>query len=494
MSENNINGQDFTESADVKRKEKKSFKQWLFGNVSKKGLYTAAVSILVAAIVIVFNLVIAQLPSSVMEFDLTGSKLYTVSDRSKEIISEKVSDDIQITILAQEDSVDERVMKFIKKYAAVSPHITVQQVDPVLHPSALETYDSKEDTVVVTNMATGKSASIDIYGFEGQSSAMLLYDYEYYYYYQQRRAVSFDCEGQLTSAIVYVVGTTTDSVYTLTGHNEEALPENMAELVEKSNLATDEIDLLVDGGIPEDCGTIVCYNPTADLSNDELTMLREFMSQGGNVILVIDSTDLKNFNSLMSDNGLELLEGYVGDESRYYTSYASYYGYYCFAPVVSASSSITSQFTQMNAMALYARGMVQSENMPENVTVTNLMTTSADGIHYIQEDVYESGQYIIGADAANSESGSHLIVFSSYYMFGDDIAGAFASLSNSNILLSAITSGFEGVESVNIGSRSLDIGYNTIKNPVPWMVLFVIIVPAAFIICGFVTWNRRRRQ
>ena len=153
MSENNINGQDFTESADVKRKEKKSFKQWLFGNVSKKGLYTAAVSILVAAIVIVFNLVIAQLPSIVMEFDLTGSKLYTVSDRSKEIIGEKVSDDIQITILAQEDSVDERVMKFIKKYAAVSPHYTVQQVDPVLQPSALENYHSKEDTIVITNKA-----------------------------------------------------------------------------------------------------------------------------------------------------------------------------------------------------------------------------------------------------------------------------------------------------------------------------------------------------
>jgi ABC-2 type transport system permease protein len=323
---------------------------------------------------------------------------------------------------------------------------------------------------------------------------MLLYSYEYYYYYQQRYAVALDCEGQLTSAVVYVVGDATDTVYTLSGHNEESLPENIASLVEKSNLATGSVDLLVDGQIPDDCGTIVCYNPTADLSDDELTMLRDFMSQGGDVILVLDQTDLKNFNTLLSENGLEMLDGYVGDQSRYYTSYASYYGYYCFAPVVSSSSDITSPYTQMNAMALYSRGMMQSDELPDNISVTNLMTTSSSGIHYIEEDVYETGQYIIGADAANSDTGAHLIVFTSYYMFGDDIAGAFASLSNSNILLGAITSGFDGVESVNIGSRSLDIGYNTIKNPFPWIVLFVIALPAAFIICGFVTWNRRRKQ
>lgn len=64
---------------------------------------------------------------------------------------------MKIRIIASESSIDTRIMRFIEKYADMSEHISIETIDPVLHPSALEKYNTSENSVVVSCEATGKS-------------------------------------------------------------------------------------------------------------------------------------------------------------------------------------------------------------------------------------------------------------------------------------------------------------------------------------------------
>ena len=120
----------------------------------RQGGYLAAVTAVVAAIVLLVNLIVGQLPSNLLEFDLSDHQLYTVSDTSVEFLS-TLDQDVEIVVLAEEGSVDERIAKFLDRYAALPSHITVTQVDPVAHPSAAKEYDASADSLVVRCAETG---------------------------------------------------------------------------------------------------------------------------------------------------------------------------------------------------------------------------------------------------------------------------------------------------------------------------------------------------
>ncbi len=99
-------------------------------------------------IAIAVNLIAGQLPESVKETDISGNKVYEISDTSREIIA-GLEDDIDITVITEEDYLDDMLRTFLRKYVALSRPSFHDIVDPVLHPSVLEEYDTEEDTIVV---------------------------------------------------------------------------------------------------------------------------------------------------------------------------------------------------------------------------------------------------------------------------------------------------------------------------------------------------------
>jgi ABC-2 type transport system permease protein len=126
-------------------------------------------------------------------------------------------------------------------------------------------------------------------------------------------------------------------------------------MLTKSNITvTPSLNLLMDGGIPEDCSLIIVNDPTADLANDELTMIREYLAGGGDIMLIMDNSGLANFNALMAEYGFGIEPGYVGDAASYYAQYAQYYGYFCMAPTLS-DTGVTAGITS-NAIVIYPAG------------------------------------------------------------------------------------------------------------------------------------------
>ena len=126
---------------------------------TKHGSYSVGLTVLVIAIVIVFNLVIGQIPEAYRNLDMSSTKIYEISDTTKDLLS-GLNDKVDMKVLAVKKDTDDRIKTFISKYAALSDKINVEWIDPVLHPSALTEYNTSENTIVVSCEATGKTTTI----------------------------------------------------------------------------------------------------------------------------------------------------------------------------------------------------------------------------------------------------------------------------------------------------------------------------------------------
>ncbi len=114
-------------------------------SVSVKALKTGAYSIgmiaAAVAVTIVLNMVVEQLPGSWTSLDLTGNKLYSLTDQTKEYLK-GVNEDVTIYVLVNEDSEDTVLGQTLDRYEELSEHIKVQYVDPIQNPRFHTQYTS----------------------------------------------------------------------------------------------------------------------------------------------------------------------------------------------------------------------------------------------------------------------------------------------------------------------------------------------------------------
>lgn len=464
------------------------------GVSSKRGIYTAAVSALAIVIVIIFNLAVGGLKPGMLEYDITGKDLYTVTDQSADFLK-TLDKDVDVVVLAQNDTIDKQLLKFINNYAKISPRIKLKFVDPVLDPTALTTYNAQENNIVVSCAETNKTRLLNLAGIDGYQDGLILYDAQTYYYSNQLKPVALDAEGQLTSAVNYVTSETVNKMYLLKGHGETDLGINASSSISKANIQTAELNLLKDGGVPEDCQMILCCNPEKDLTDDELTMLETYLQDGGKAMLLLDASALKNFNALLAEYGLQMQSGYIQDTERYYKEYARQYGYYCIYPVQSKESDITKPITT-DALLRGSRGMLQITAGRGDSVLTPFLTTSEKGVLVVDQNHSTQGEYILGASAIETIAGkvnaqSRLTVISAIDLISDDIP---TSLSNMEVFINAVTMNFGQAQNLVIPSKSLDVQLITISHPVFWSVLFIGVIPVALLAGGLVYWTKRRNR
>jgi len=458
---------------------------------SRHGTMSLVTIAVVIVIVIILNLIVGRLPKNILQLDISDEKLYAVSDTSKEFLK-TLDTDIELLLLSELGTTDERISKFVDNYAALSDHISVETIDPVLTPSVLDTYTAVLNSLVVKNAETGKFRVIP---FSGTENALILRDlnWQTYEYYES----AFDADGQITSAISYVSHSSSGVVYATTGHGESELGDTAAGIIEKSNLTVAEktVNMLLDGGIPEDCGLLIINGPSADISADEADLLLDYLKNGGDILLNLAIEDAPNFGKVMREYGMEPKAGFAGDTTRYYQQYANFYGYMCIAPVLSASHEYTYGINN-NAFILYPRAMDLVDPARDTIAVEWFLTTSDDGILYVDDENVENGKCTIGALATEETANgtARLTVVLSSSMFSEEILSGLPSMSNSTIYTNIITSGFEGANRVVIPAKALDVERNTINNYGWWALLYIGVIPLCVFVGGLVYWLNRRKR
>lgn len=495
---------------------------------TRHGAYSVGLTVLALAVVIVFNLVVGQIPEAFRNIDVSSTKIYEISDTTTGLLDD-LDKDVEMKVLAVKDETDDIIKTFISKYAALSSRIHVEWIDPVLHPSALTEYDTTENTIVISCEDTGKTTTVAF-------TDILVMDEYSYYYYGTTSYTEFDGEGQLTSAVNYVTNDVDRTIYQTTGHGESSLSATITDLMEKSNYTLSEVNLLMTTSIPEDCDLLFMYAPMSDLSQDEAQMLADYLGAGGKFMILLGDTslaELENLSGVLSTYGITPAEGYIADPSRCYQNNP----YYIF-PELTVSGDLAEGISSQMVLLTNTHGMTQADPERDTITVTPFMSSSEQS-YAVTEEAQEQGSYVLGAvatetvsaaddseggasdssteetdasdsgtetadtsdsgteDADASDTGeeleSRLTVISAASLIDPAITDTFTQLENTQVFMNAVSANFEGVQNLSIEAKSLNVEYNTVQHGGLFSLLMIFGIPAVILIGGFAVWFRRRK-
>ena len=460
-------------------------------NDSKRGSYTLAMTSIVIAIVIVFNMIVNLIPENKRQFDISSTNIYEISSKSKKIIN-KVDHDVTFYVLAEKSSTDKRIKTFINKYASLSDKIHIKWIDPVLHPSALTKYGAEENNIVISCKKTNRTTTVSFDDILVSSAS---------YYSTSSSASSFDGDGQLTSALNYVTSDKEYKAYYTSGHGESSLSSEVTSLLTKSRISTSDLLLMTATSIPDDCDLLIIDGATSDFTKDEVKLLSSYLKKGGKVVTLLAQTNksMKNLYGLLKDYGLTVQSGYIADTERSYQG-----NYYYLIPNLSVSGDMASGISSNSVMMINSKGMTQSTPARDSISTDSFMTTSSNG-YAVTEKKQTQGTYVLGATSTESvkvknskgkkvTKESRLTVYGSNMLIDEQITSSFSSLENLTLFTNSVTASLDNADNVSISPKSLEVSYNTIAHPGPFSILVVFVIPVGLIIVGFIVWFRRRRR
>ena len=460
-------------------------------NDSKRGSYTLAMTSIVIAIVIVFNMIVNLIPENKRQFDISSTNIYEISSKSKKIIN-KVDHDVTFYVLAEKSNTDKRIKTFINKYASLSDKIHIKWIDPVLHPSALTKYGTEENNIVISCKKTNRTTTVSFDDILVSSAS---------YYSTSSSASSFDGDGQLTSALNYVTSNKEYKAYYTSGHGESSLSSGVTSLLTKSRISTSDLLLMTATSIPDDCDLLIIDGATSDFTKDEVKLLSSYLKKGGKVVTLLAQTNksMKNLYGLLKDYGLTVQSGYIADTERSYQG-----NYYYLIPNLSVSGDMASGISSNSVMMINSKGMTQSTPVRDSISTDAFMTTSSNG-YAVTEKKQTQGTYVLGATSTESvkvknskgkkvTKESRLTVYGSNMLIDEQITSSFSSLENLTLFTNSVTVSLDNADNVSISPKSLEVSYNTIAHPGPFSILVVFVIPVGLIVGGFIVWFRRRRR
>jgi len=455
------------------------------------GSYSLIIAAVILAILIVVNICVSALPTSLTKFDISSTKLYSVTSNTKVVVN-NLKQDVSIYWIVQADQEDSVIENLLGKYESLSDHIDVVKKNPDVFPTFAAQYT---DETVANNSLVVES---------GERFRYIAYDDIYLQTsdpYSYTYTTSFDGEGAITSAIDYVVNEELPQVYCLEGHGERELPATFADQIEKANIEVQQLSLLTTDEIPDDCACIMVYAPQSDISEEEAAMLKDYVSGGGKLLVMagpVEDAELTNLYDIPADYGVTASEGIVVEADR---SHYAFQQPYILLPDM-ASSTITDSLIEENYYPIMpiAGGLTVSNT----TAVTALLTTSEDSFSkiagyaldtYDKEDGDIDGPFAIAVSIDAGSSGQIIWFAASDFM--EDMYNSYSSGANVDLGMNALSSLIGEREAIAIRSKSLNYNYLTISETegTKLKAAMIGIVPLVYLGVGiYVFVSTRRKQ
>lgn len=463
------------------------------GTVSM-GAYSTAVLVISAGAVVLLNVLLAELPPKYTVFDLTASKLYSLTDETEEMVA-ALEEDVDIYVLANEKQADEVLDASLKNYAALNSHIKVSYVDPAVNPKFFTKYTDAMISANSVIVESQKRSRVIDYGE--------IYQKEFDYATYSQTVTGYDGEGQITSALAYVATDEMPKIYLLEGHGELSFEEEFLAAIEKANVGYETINLLNYSQVPEDAACVVIHGPTEDLSGDDTEKLLAYMEGGGNMLIVTAYSDreLTNFNRILDFYGVQATQGLLIERDANYYYQDPFY----LLPDISYDT-ITEGVLNGGSYVFvpYARGLTVTEK--EGAEGIALLSASEECFArsnteiatYDKQEGDEEGPFVLGVASSRTvgEETSQAAIYSSEYIFTQNadeiVAGTNLKLFSGTIrsLVPTETAG------VSIPVKNYNVSFLAMAQSSILLltIITVIAIPSAFLVGGFLVWFGRRKR
>lgn len=466
----------------------------------KHGTYSMAVTAVVIAIVVVLNLVVQEIPSKYREIDLSSQKLYTIGEQTEKILK-NLKKDVTLYYIAQDGTESSDIKNLLEKYEEGSKHITVEQKDPAVSPKFASQYTSdniSNNSIIV--VCGDKSKVVDY-------SSMYETSINYQTYSQE--VTGFDGEGQLTSAINYVVSDNMPVLYNLEGHDESSMSETMKETIEKANIEIKSLNLLSEEAVPDDAECLFIFAPATDLTKEEADKIISYLENGGKALIVSNYTDedMPNFESVLENYGVQPVDGIVLEGNT--DNYVSQNPYYLLPNI--ESGEINSELSSQSRYVLVplAQGIKKADNIRDTLNISSILTTSDSAYSKTnlkdmdtmeKEDGDIDGPFDLAVsitEKVGDDKETQIAYFVSASIFNDSI-NSMVSGTNYELLSASLAwmCSTDDSNQISIPSKS----YDTTTLTVPtadinfWSIFVTGVLPVCTLLIGFGIWMKRRKQ
>lgn len=494
------------------QKEKGKFKKFMKSRKAKHGTVAMAITALVIVMVIVLNIIIGLLVNRFpdLELDLTSNNSFALQDDTIDYVSH-LNNDVTVYILMEKDKFESQgtyfvqAQKMLNKMASKSDgKMKIKYVDLTSNPSFTSNYP---------NVDWQSSSANNIVLVESGKQYKVLtltdcfeYDEQTYNYYGTYSFTGTKIEQAVVTAILNV--TTDDKVVVdmIKGNNEQdysslkSLLENNAYQVNDVSLATGDFD--------KDAKVAIMYAPSVDLDEKIVEKLSTWLSNDGKYgrsliyVPTADMGEMPNLDDFLKEWGMSIDRGYVfeTDETALvnanspYAFTVSYGDYYkdnlknSKIPVV-VSESHAVDITDENT----AHALLKTTNK------AGVLPIDADKSWDYKDAITGNGENVAAEGVMTNEDkkSSRVVVFGSYVMFSDTIM-QYNSFNNSAYFMNVINTIADKEDvGITIESKSIDnteLGITDVATQNTMLVVFVIVIPIAILVAGFVFWLRRRNR
>lgn len=454
----------------------------------KSGAYSSVITVIVIALVVVVNMVFNKLDLST---DLTSDSLFTLTRDSQKVLKD-VKDDITIYYMVTKGEEQDYIKRVIKQYNKVSDHIKVVTKDPVVYPNFSRKYvdDAVSDNdVIVVDETTGAAKYV--------SSDEMLYSDQYSYYTSGSSEQYLDVEGQITSAIQNVLSTDKKKIYVVTGHDEQSISDSLSKTLEKMNVDVQDISLVTQKKVPDDCSLLIEYGPQSDLRDSEKTVIMDYLKKGGTAILMPGYVEKEtpNIDEILDYYGMSIQKGIIYEGVGHYENYLNW-----IVPTINTDADVMSKFDDKDYVVIGSSQSIKEQkasSLRNSLKLTDILTTSKQSLlkkdpssqNTDKEKGDLSGPFAAGVYAEETvDDGTTKLTVIATNEVQDDLM--------QNVISGMLGDSKDGTTNTSIEAKSLS--YSTITmsagSAIVWSVVLVILVPLALLLTGFAIWFTRRRK
>ncbi len=319
-------------------------------------------------------------------FDWTQERLYTLSDKTTNVLAELSKDVEVIVFLSPVEPLYGPVKELLATYDAASPRITVREVDAERNlleaQSLVDRYEIGQLNVIVFDAGDDRRVL--------DTSDLADYDYSGMQMGQGPQMTGFKGEQVFTSTLLELIESRKPKVIFTIGHGELRLDDfspgglsTARVLLGQDNFELEDWTSLGESAVPDGTDLVVIAGPTSTWVEPELELLRRYLASGGRMMVLIDPTLSPTgglvetgLDSLLAEFGVEVGSDIVVDPANplpFFSAETIFVNVYDDHIITRSLDQ-----AQLPAILALARSVSRGEEV-DGVSVTELMRTSIEG-------------------------------------------------------------------------------------------------------------------
>jgi ABC-type uncharacterized transport system involved in gliding motility auxiliary subunit len=449
----------------------------LTGRQARYGSNALVLTLAFIGILVVVNVFVAE---NSKRWDLTEGQQNTLTEETLETL-EALPQPVEATAFFSPQTPSANAERLLENYKFYSDgKFDYEFVDPLSNPGVAQEANITKDGTIVFRLG------------------------------DQQELATIQSEREYTGALVRLMNTEQQVVYFLTGHGEFS-PDDQGEqsyalvrrTLESKNYTVETLNLLSSNQIPEDASVVVIAGPTQPLSENEITLLDGFVSDGGALIVLAEPLPLTEMEPadetlaayLAETWGVTLGDDIIVDQTSQqpFVVYAAQYGDHLITSKMQnvGTAYPTARSVQVAEDAATVTPLILTAN--QTWAETDLAALSGGGeIGLDEQDA--AGPLVIAAVVESAEGEGRLVVF------GDSEFAAnayFTSLGNGDMFINAVDWAVGQEELINLTPRERTQRFMIPPQPYVMnliLLLVVFVIPGGVLTSGIVVWVRKRRR